>query len=76
VAVVNWDRLRYEIVKRDRNAVSMISDNGALWDDTRDVVYLAVSEPDVLDRFRAEGYTIHRVEPEGGEWRVHLRPAE
>jgi hypothetical protein len=76
VAVVNWDRLRYEIVKRDLSAVSMISDNGALWDDARDVVFLAVSEPDVLDRFRAGEYAIYRVEPEGSDWRVRLSPVE
>ena len=72
VAVVNWDRLRYTIVERDLEAVSMISDNGALWDDARDVVYLAVSEPAILDRFRAEGYTVYRAEPEGPDWHVRL----
>jgi hypothetical protein len=72
VAVVAWDRYRYEIVERDVGAVSMISDNGAMWDDERDVVFLAVSEPVIIDRFRDQGYTIYRAEPEGPDWRVRL----
>ena len=76
VAVVNWDRFRYALVERDLGAVSMLSDDGSLWDDERDVVYLAVSEPRVLERFRAEGYTIYRAEPEGADWRVRVRRVE
>jgi hypothetical protein len=72
VAVINWDRYRYAIVERDLDAVSMLADNGALWDDARDVVFLAVSEPRILDRFRARGYAIYRAEPEGADWRVRL----
>jgi len=72
VAVLNWDRLRYEIIDRDLDAVSMLSDNGALWDDDNDVVYLAVSEPRILDRLRAEGYAIYRAEPDGPDWHARL----
>ena len=72
MAVVNWDRLRYAIVERDLGAVSMLSDNGSLWDDDRDVVYLAVSEPRIIDGFRARGYGVYRAEPAGGGWQVHL----
>jgi hypothetical protein len=72
VAVLAWDRLRYQIIERDLNAVSMISDNGSLWDDERDLVYLAVSEPRIIERFRAAGYTIYRATPEGPGWDVKL----
>jgi hypothetical protein len=76
VAVINWDRFRYTIVERDRDAVSMLSDNGALWDDGRDVVYLAVSEPHILDQFRSQGYTIYRAEPDGPDWQLRLVPID
>lgn len=76
VAVINWDRFRYMIVERDLDAVSMISDNGALWDDDRDVVFLAVSDPRILDRFASQGYAIYRAEPIGPDWRVRLTPVE
>jgi hypothetical protein len=73
MAVVNWDRLRYAIVERDLGAVSMLSDNGALCDDDRDVIYLAVSEPRIIDDLRARGYGVYGAEPTGREWRVYLR---
>ncbi|MGH2602101.1 MAG: hypothetical protein ACRDJ9_22280, partial [Dehalococcoidia bacterium] len=72
VAGLNWNRLRYEIIDRDLDAVSMLSDKGALWDDDNDVVYLAVSEPRILDRLRAQGYAIYRAEPDGPDWHVRL----
>jgi hypothetical protein len=72
VAVVNWDRFRYEIVARDLGAVSMISDNGAMWDDERDLLFLAVSEPAIVERFRSRGYAIYRAEPDGADWRVRF----
>jgi hypothetical protein len=76
VAVTAWDRLRYEIVERDLNAVSMISDNGSLWNDRRDVIYLAVSEPRIIEQFRAAGYSIYRADPHGPgwDWQVRLTP--
>lgn len=74
VAVTAWDRLRYEIVERDLGAVSMISDNGALWDEARDVVYLAVSEPRIVQRFRTDRYAVYRAEPVGRAWRARLVP--
>ena len=76
VTVDHWGQLRYAIVERDLDAVSMLSDNGALWDDANEVVYLAVSGPQILERFRAEGYQIYRAEPEGADWRVRLRRVE
>lgn len=74
VAVAGWDRFRYAIIARDLSAVSMISDNGALWDDARETVYLAVSEPRILDSFRTQGYSVLRAVPEGEGWRVRLIP--
>ncbi|MGD9890739.1 MAG: hypothetical protein AB7R89_30510 [Dehalococcoidia bacterium] len=76
VAVNNWNQFRYTIVDRDLGAVSMLSDNGALWDDENDIVYLAVSEPHILEQFRSEGYTIFRVEPAGPDWQVRLVPVD
>lgn len=76
VAVLWWDRLDYAIVERDLNAVSMLSDNGSLRGRERDVVYLAVSEPEVLRRLRGQGYSVYRAEPEGPAWRVRLLPVE
>lgn len=76
VAVLHWDDLRYAIVERDRRAVSMLSDNGSLWDDRRDVVYLAVADQPTLDRFRTAGYTVYRATPDGPSWRVHIEPVE
>jgi hypothetical protein len=75
VAVLNWSRLRYAVVERDRRAISMLSDNGSLTDPARDVVYLAVSTPDVLARFRARGYALFRADPVGPGWeRAELTP--
>lgn len=75
VAVLTWGRLRYAIVERDRHAISMLSDNGSLTDPARDVVYLAVSTPEVLARFRAHGYTLFRADPSGDDWgQVALTP--
>lgn len=68
VAVLHWGRLRYAIVERDRRAISMLSDNGSLTDPARDVVYLAVSTPEVLARYRARGYAVYRVDPAGPDW--------
>lgn len=76
VAVLHWGQLRYAIVERDLTAVSMLSDNGSLRDSERDIVYLAVSEPRILDRFRAQGYRIYVAEPDGPDWRVRLRPVD
>ncbi|MCL6596839.1 MAG: hypothetical protein K6V73_11640 [Firmicutes bacterium] len=72
VAVLHWGRLRYAIVARDRQAISMLSDNGSMTDDARDVVYLAVSTPEVIARYRAQGYTIFRAEPADPSWQTVL----
>lgn len=69
VAVLHWEGLRYAIVARDRRAISMLSDNGSLTDERRDVVYLAVSTPAILDSFRARGYAIFRAEPADAHWK-------
>lgn len=76
VAVVTWDHLRYAIVERDLDAVSMLSDNGVLWDDERDIAYLAVSEPEVIARLVAQGYALYRAEPIGPDWQVRLVPID
>ena len=68
VAVLHWDRLRYAIVERDRRAISMLSDNGSLTDEARDVVYLAVSASRVLAPYRDQGYTVFRTDPAGPGW--------
>ena len=68
MAVEWWGRLRYDIVERDYAAISMLSDNGMLVDDLRDLVYLAVSTPHILERFRGEGYRIVRAFPENEDW--------
>ncbi len=68
VAVLNWERLTYGMEQRDRRAISMISDNGRLTDADRDVIYLAVSEPAVLERYRAAGYALYRAEPAIRDW--------
>ena len=68
VAVLNWDRLRYAIVARDRRAISMLSDNGSMTDETQDVVYLAVSTPAILARYREQGYSVYRADPAGRGW--------
>lgn len=75
VAVLHWGRLRYAIVERDRRAISMLSDNGSLTDPARDVVYLAVSTPEILARFRARGYALFRADPVWPGWeRAELTP--
>jgi hypothetical protein len=68
VAVVHWGRLRYAIVERDRRAISMLSDNGSLTDAARDVVYLAVSTPEIVARYRGHGYEVFRADPAGSGW--------
>lgn len=72
VAVLSWGRLEYAIVKRDRRAISMLSDNGSLTDRDRGVIYLAVSEPEVLARLRAAGYSVYRAEPADKRWSTVL----
>jgi hypothetical protein len=73
VAVLHWDRrLRFAIVERDRSAISMLSDNGSATDRKGDVVYLAVSTPEIIERYRAQGYAIFRAEPADPDWREVL----
>jgi hypothetical protein len=72
VAVLRWNRLKYAIVDRDRSAISMLSDNGSATDRKSDVVYLAVSTPEIIERYRAQGYAIFRAEPAGPDWREVL----
>lgn len=71
-AVLNWDRFRYEIVERDRSAVSMLSDNSALWDDANDVVYLPAPPLPLAERLVDEGY--HRFAAAPGLIGAPLRP--
>jgi glycosyl transferase family 87 len=75
-AVISWDRFHYEIVDPYRPSISMLSDDGAMHDQSGDVYYLADPDrPDlVLGRFREAGYQLLKADPEGPAWHVRLAP--
>jgi hypothetical protein len=74
-AVLNWNRFEYSVVDRDRASISMLSDDGMMRDDGRDVVYLASPDrPAVLDGFRAQGYALLKSDPVGVNWDAGFTP--
>jgi hypothetical protein len=74
-AVINWRRFRYEIVDRYRESVSILSDDGAMRDGSRDVLYLASPDrPEVVQRLRDAGYQVLKSDPIGPDWHVQLTP--
>jgi hypothetical protein len=75
-AVINWDRLRYAVIDRYRPSISMLSDDGSMWDDKRDVIYLASPDrPEVLAALKSQGYAVYVSEPVGPNWRASVRLA-
>ena len=74
-AVINWDRFQYSVVDRDRASISMLSDDGMMRDQGRDVVYLASPDrPAVLESFRLNGYQVFESEPSGPRWDATVAP--
>lgn len=72
-AVITWDRFRYGVIDRDREAVSMLSDDGVMRDQAHDVLYLASPRrPEVLQRLRSRGYRIYKADPVGPRWNPQL----
>jgi hypothetical protein len=75
-AVINWDRFEYKVIDRYRPSISMLSDDGSMWDNEHDVIYLASPDrPEVLAGLQNEGYRVYISEPEGPDWRASVRPA-
>lgn len=74
-AVINWNRFHYEVIDRDRGAVSMLADDGALRDESHDVLYLASPRRlEVLTRLRQQGYAFLKSDPSSPNWDVVLTP--
>jgi len=72
-AVLNWDRFEYGIVDRDRDSISMLSDDGMMHDGKDDVIYLASPDhPSVLDALRAQSYQVFKADPAGEGWDARL----
>jgi hypothetical protein len=75
-AVINWRRFHYGVIDYYRPSISILSDDGSMRDAHGDVLYLASPDrPEVLDRLRAEGYTILKSDPVGPRWDVQLSPS-
>jgi hypothetical protein len=74
-AVVNWNRFRYAVIDRYRPSISMLSDDGSMWDDSRDVIYLASPDrPEVLAGLVKQGYAVYASEPAEPNWRATVHP--
>ncbi|MGI8554464.1 MAG: glycosyltransferase 87 family protein [Dehalococcoidia bacterium] len=74
-AVIAWNRFNYRVIDRDRDAVSMLSDDGAMVDTFHDVIYLASPRrPEVLQGLRGQGYRVLKADPTVPNWDVRLSP--
>jgi len=74
-AVINWNRFEYGIVDRDRDSISMLSDDGMMRDSKDDVIYLASPDhPSVIDALRGQGYQVFKADPAGAGWDARLTP--
>ncbi len=61
LAVLNWDRLKFGILDRDYDAVSMLSDRGEAVDEERDVRYVWLLEWETFRELRDNGYHFYYV---------------
>jgi len=56
-AVLNRDRLRIDILAKDEDSISQLSDKGKAVDEAHNIVYVWLLDWDQYEAFKTEGYT-------------------